>query len=59
MLDMACKNSNLEMESEVLKSQIQNLQNRPESPAKKVKKSFREVTLDGEVQSLRAQLVEL
>lgn len=59
MLDMASKNSILEMESEVLKSQIHNLQNRPESPAKEVKKSFREVTLDGEVQSLRAQLVEL
>jgi len=59
MLDIAYRNTNLESELGVLKLQIQNLQNPPEPPAKEVKKSFREVTLDGEVQSLRAQLVEL
>lgn len=59
MLDIAYRNTNLESELGDLKSQIQNLQNPPESPAKEVKKSFREVTLDGEVQSLRAQLIEL
>lgn len=59
MLDIAYRKTNLENELEVLKLQIQNLQNPPESPVKEMKKSFREVTLDGEVQSLRAQLIEL
>lgn len=59
MLDTATRNKVLESEIEDLKSQIQILQNPPEVPEKEVKKSFREVSLDGEVRSLRAQLVEL
>lgn len=59
MLDTANRNKVLESEIEDLKSQIQILQNPPEVPEKEVKKSFREVFLDGEVRSLTAQLVEL
>jgi chaperonin cofactor prefoldin len=59
MVEMAHKNSSLESELEGLKSQIQALQNPPEAPVVEVKRSFREVTLEGEVQSLRAQLTEL
>ena len=59
MVEMAHKNSSLESEFPGLKSQTQALQNPPEAPVVEVKRSFREVTLEGEVQSLRAQLTEL
>jgi hypothetical protein len=57
MVEMAHKNSGLESEVKVLISQIQALQNPPEAPI--VKRSFREVTFEEEIQSLGAHLTEL
>jgi hypothetical protein len=59
MVEMAHKNSGLESEIKVLMSQIQALQNPPEAPVIEVKRSFREVTFEGEIQSLREHLTEL
>jgi hypothetical protein len=59
MVEMAHKNSGLESEIKVLMSQIQALQNPPEAPVIEVKRSFREVTFEGEIQSLIAHLTEL
>lgn len=43
----------------MLKSKTKDLQNPQDKPAIEPKKSFREVFLEGEVQSLRAQVIEL
>jgi cell shape-determining protein MreC len=58
MVEMAHKNSGFESEVEVLMSQIQALQNPPKAPVVQVKKFFREVTFEGEIQSLKAHLTE-
>nr|XP_024362645.1 myosin-10-like isoform X3 [Physcomitrium patens] len=59
VLDVAYRNTSLKSELEVLKSKTKDLQNPQDKPAIEPKKSFREVFLEGEVQSLRAQVIEL
>uniref|UniRef100_A0A7I4CJB3 Uncharacterized protein n=1 Tax=Physcomitrium patens TaxID=3218 RepID=A0A7I4CJB3_PHYPA len=59
MLDLVNRNTSLKNAVEELKSRVEDLQKPPEKPALESKKSFLEVSLDGELQSLRAQVTEL